>query len=621
MTSVPTSAPPHPSPGLNPWLVRVPLLLLTGGMLSVLSLVTALFVYQIGVSGRVAPGVSAYGVPLGGKTPTEAADLLAGALTYPDDTVFTLRYGDQFWQFTAAELGLSFDVEATVQAAYALGHDGTPAQNLIQQAQLWFNGGAVNPVLLYDEAATLAALDDIAAQIASPPQDAALLIEGTTVRTIPAQPGTVVDAAAALTTIRERLLALGPGGEIPLTVREVQPTVTNAEETAAFVRAAISQPITLVAQDANGAPLGPWVIQPQQIAPLVQVALEDRADGTRAYTASVDFSGFAPTIQQLAPGLIIPARDGRFHFNDATGQLEPILPAVDGRALNVAETIRRMEEAAFRTGDRTVPLAFDYTLARYHNGITAAELGITGQVASSRTFFTGSTAARRQNIERGAEIFDGVIVAPGETFSFNDILGDVSEENGFAEGAIIFGGRTVKGIGGGICQVSTTVFRAAFTGGFPIVERYSHGYRVGYYELGGVGPGLDAAIFTPTADFKFQNDTDYHLLMETEFMPEIDAVEFRFYSTNPGRQVTISEPVLRNITPPTPTIYEVNRNLQPGQQLQVDWSQEGGDVIITRTIKDLDGNTLERRDYGTFYQPWSAVIQVPPGDPRLTQNS
>ncbi|MEL7236499.1 MAG: VanW family protein, partial [Chloroflexota bacterium] len=221
--------------------------------------------------------------------------------------------------------------------------------------------------------------------------------------------------------------------------------------------------------------------------------------------------------------------------------------------------------------------------------------------------------------------YNGVIIAPGENFSFNDLVGEISEDTGFVEGAIIFGGRTVKGIGGGVCQVSTTAYRAAFSGGYEIMERHSHGYRVGYYEQGGSGPGLDAAIYitdpgdrNPGADFKFANNTDYHLLIETEFMGDLDALEFRFYSTNPGHTVEISEPIVRNVTQPLQTVYEVNENLQPGQQLQVDWSQEGGDVIVTRIIRDDVGNILERRDYGTFYQPWAAVVQVAPGDSRAS---
>ena len=111
---------------------------------------------------------------------------------------------------------------------------------------------------------------------------------------------------------------------------------------------------------------------------------------------------------------------------------------------------------------------------------------------------------------------------------------------------MIFGGSTVTGIGGGICQVSTTVFRAAFSGGFAITERNSHGYRVGYYEYAGAGPGLDAAIWQPTSDFRFQNNTPYHLLIESEFMGARDALQFRFYSTRHWHTV-VEPPIIRDV--------------------------------------------------------------------------
>ncbi len=172
-------------------------------------------------------------------------------------------------------------------------------------------------------------------------------------------------------------------------------------------------------------------------------------------------------------------------------------------------------------------------------------------------------------------------------------------------------------MGGGVCQVSTTMFRAALKAGFPITERNSHGYRVGFYELNGSPPGLDAAIFQPTADFRFLNDTPYHLLLETSVFPSQQSIQFRFYSTNPGRQVVLEGPVIKSIVPALPTIYESNANLQLGQQQYVDWSAEGADVIFTRKILDAAGNEIREDTIYTHYLPWAAVVQVAPGDSRL----
>jgi len=275
-----------------------------------------------------------------------------------------------------------------------------------------------------------------------------------------------------------------------------------------------------------------------------------------------------------------------------------------------------MEEAIFSTNNRVVPMAFDYTQPQFPDNISAAELGITEMISEGTTTYTGSSQARKDNIITAASRFDGIIIPPHTMFSFNRYLGNISPEDGYVSGKVIVGGRTVDGVGGGVCQVSTTVFQAAFYAGFPIVERYAHGYRVGYYE-GGEGVGMDAAIYQPDLDFRFMNDTDYHLLIETSVFPGTNSVQFRFYSTNPGRQVVRQGPEITNVQPSAATIFEPNSDLQSGQSLQVDWAAEGAEVRITRQILDLNGNQISEDVFYSNYQPWGAIIQVAPNDSRI----
>ncbi|MCA9911977.1 MAG: VanW family protein, partial [Anaerolineae bacterium] len=331
---------------------------------------------------------------------------------------------------------------------------------------------------------------------------------------------------------------------------------------------------------------------------------------------AINMTAFAGFLNELAPGLITPAVDGRFDFDPATGQMTVVQPAISGRTLNIEQTLARLEDGVFTAENRIVPMAFDYTLPRFHNQITAAELGIFELVAESTTYYNGSSANRRHNIAVGASRLNGVIIAPGEEFSFNYYIGEISAENGFVEGLVIFGGRTVNGLGGGICQVSTTMFRAAFTGGFAITERNSHGYRVGYYELGGAPPGLDAAIWQPERDFKFQNNTPYHILIEAEVQPANNALQIRIYSTQHW-QTQLEDPIVRDIVPAPAAGYEANSDLRPGEVVQVDYAADGADVTIYRNVYDMQGN-LVVEDYAyTHYVPWQAIYQVAPGDSRL----
>src|SRR5205085_4216509 len=172
--------------------------------------------------------------------------------------------------------------------------------------------------------------------------------------------------------------------------------------------------------------------------------------------------------------------------------------------------------------------------------------------------------------------FHGLLVPPNSEFSFDDNLGDVSLDTGFSEALIIFGGRTIRGVGGGVCQVSTTIFRAAYFGGFPIVERYSHAYRVGYYERGDTwkGPGLDATVYAPLVDFKFMNDSPSWLLMEVYVNKAASRITWKFYSTSDGRSTTVSPANVQNVVPAPEPLYEEDATLAAGQIKQVDYAAD-----------------------------------------------
>jgi vancomycin resistance protein YoaR len=588
----------------NPWIVRLPILAVVGAVLWALLMTLALAAYQRYIEDKIVPGAQIMGVSVGGMTPAQALAAVEDRFSYDQEAVFTFREPgtDRFWQLSARDLGVTLDAEATIEAAYQLGHSGSVISDVVQQGLIWLNG-----------------LNEIAAQIDRPPQDARLIFDGTNVQTTPGQIGRVVDVRATLAQLDAAIMRLANGGEIALVISETQPIAFDAESAAAKARAAISAPVMLVADDGQGNALGPWFAQPAQIAALLTVAAITVEDGTQRYDVSVNVAPFRAYIESLGAGLLVPARDGRFHYDESSGQLIMIQSAVNGRTLNVDETLRRMEEAIFSPSNRTVLLAFDYQLPRYHNNVTAGELGITELIAQGNSSYAGSPRARIDNIILAASRFDGIIIAPGEQFSFNAWLGDVTPEAGYVSGRIIYGGRTIDGVGGGVCQVSTTAFRAAFYAGFPFVERHAHGYRVGYYERGDPeGVGMDAAIYTGELDMRFINDTPYHLLIETSVYPATSTVQFRFYSTNPGRQVVKQGPVVQDVQAPLPTRYEVNSELLPGQELWVDWAAEGAYVEVTRIILDTAGNEIRRERIASQYQPWGAIVQVAPGDGRAS---
>jgi vancomycin resistance protein YoaR len=235
----------------------------------------------------------------------------------------------------------------------------------------------------------------------------------------------------------------------------------------------------------------------------------------------------------------------------------------------------------------------------------------------------GSSEERIQNIQTAANRFHGLLVAPGEVFSMGNALGDVSLENGYAEALIIYDNRTIKGVGGGVCQVSTTLFRTVFLGGFPVVERYPHAYRVGYYEQLSSGAhdgklaGLDATVYVPLVDFKFTNDTPYWLLMETYVNVGARRLTWKFYSTSDGRSVEWNTTGPMDVIPAPEPLFQENPELGVDEIKQVDWSADGATVNVNRTVFKNGQVYFEDRFY-TAYSPWQAICEYGSGlsDPK-----
>jgi vancomycin resistance protein YoaR len=309
----------------------------------------------------------------------------------------------------------------------------------------------------------------------------------------------------------------------------------------------------------------------------------------------------------------LPA-DAKFIFNDQTLQLDVMEDSSVGRALDIDASIKAINEAVAR-GEHSVSLVVNEAQPRVAATATGQELGITQLIHAETSYFYGSSAERIQNIEAAASQYHGLLIAPGETFSMGEHLGDVSLDNGFAEALIIYGGRTIKGVGGGVCQVSTTLFRAAFNAGFPIVERTPHAYRVSYYEQnpsGGVDPrlaGLDATVYFPLVDFKFTNDSPYWILMET-YMGS-GSLTWKFYSTSDGRSVTYDTSGPMNVVSAPSPLFEENPELGKNEMKQVDWAANGADVNVTRTVSK-NGAVYFQDTVTTHYEPWQAICQYGP---------
>ena len=231
-------------------------------------------------------------------------------------------------------------------------------------------------------------------------------------------------------------------------------------------------------------------------------------------------------------------------------------------------------------------------------------LGIKELIGTGTSHFAGSIGSRIYNINLAASRINNTLIAPDEIFSFDNTVGDISALNGYQQAYVIDNGKTVLGDGGGVCQVSTTMFRAAMNSGLPIVERHAHAYRVHYYEED-ADPGFDATIYSPTVDFKFKNDTGNYILIQTQIDLNNLVLTFNLYGTKDGRTVEITKPVLWGYAPAPTPLYTDDPTLPLGQTKQIDFAASGIKSQFEYTVTK-NGEVINHQTFFSNFVPWQA---------------
>ncbi len=583
-------------------------LLIVLGVVQLIVILALSWLVGPALEARLLPGVWIWDISVGGMTAEEAARHLQTALPLYQLNVVLLGPDGQRWSFSPSDLGLAVDVDATLAQAYTLGRGGSSQDMLRERLSVMTGGRRFAPVLVWDAQVTEKALRSLADEVDRPPQDAAVRLEGSTVSLVPGRLGRRVELTRALEALTPPLYAL-ERIELVLPVTDLSPGIDDAgaQRALSVAERILDAPLNLLVPHPWEGDPGPWSVNPDVLAGMVVIRTTDAE-----VDVALDEAALAQFLGPLAVALYREPVDATFEFDPGSIELSVTSSSMMGREIDVAASVARINEGLL-AGEHWIPLVVNKIPPQIPDTLTAEDLGIRELVAVGESYYTGSSSARDRNMRLGASKFDGVIVPPDGIFSFNEHLGDVTPDAGYDESYVIIGDRTVLGVGGGICQVSTTAFRAAYFGGYPIVERWPHAYRVGFYELGGFGPGFDATIYTPLVDFRFQNDTPHHILIRTEVNAAQARLRFLFYSTDDGRTVEQIGPEWGDSTPPGPPIYEYDASLAAGTVTQIERAYNGITAVLGRVVRDVEGTELYRDEFVSKFIPWSARYRYGPG--------
>jgi vancomycin resistance protein YoaR len=437
----------------------------------------------------------------------------------------------------------------------------------------------VTPRARVSEAVLSHRLDSIGRRIDRPQRDAAIRLRGLRPQIVRGATGRTLDREAAARLIVASLVSLDRAPAIlPVQIQQPDVTVADLEPAAEQVRVATSGPVRLT--------LGPtrWRIPRWRIARMLDLP------GKGKTSLAIGGRGANEFFRRFRAEVDHPPRDARFIVMPS--DRITVAPAQPGLQLDVDAAAKAILAAALSPTDRVARLKVA-TAKPERSTREARAMGITGRVAGYTTYY-GGDANRIHNVQLVARLVDGALIAPNATFSFNDTTGERSADKGFLEAPVIINGELQTGLGGGVCQVSTTVFNAAFEAGLPIVSRTNHALYISHYPQ-----GRDATVNYPDTDLKFTNDTGHWLLVRA--FVGASALTVKLYGTPQGRRVEAETAPLEETGPVTekgiadPTMWV-------GTKILEESGQPSRKTSVTRRVYSRNGKLLSETTWSSYYR-------------------
>jgi vancomycin resistance protein YoaR len=517
------------------------------GVVGILSLyLTVALGYFFSHQNTIYPGVSAAGIDLSGKTKAEAIKAIeAKESTFLGQKIdFT---SEKPVLVTASDLGIKLDAETTTKNAYRAGHSNP---FIIGKKQ------NVPVVFTYDKTALNRTIDSAAAKLNTTVSPSTLKKQGSEITVVSGQPGQKVNYAETSHNFQESVGQLD--NRVVVKAFTVTPTFSAADLAAkkAEIEKISQNKLTLKTTRGN------FEVTPEKILSWIQLNPEEPI-GSNFYGdklmeplaekngSLLSYDLVSSYLTNLSDKINQNPVNAQLSING--GRANVFVPSKDGLTLNIPASVEKIAQA-LEDGETEADLVVETKKAEV-NEASLNDLGINELISTGYSSFAGSPANRIHNLRTGAAKFNGVLIKPDEVFSFNTTLGPVDASTGYLPELVIVENKTEPQYGGGMCQVSSTAFRAALNAGLPIVERRYHAYPVQYYKPYGV----DATIYLPKPDLVFKNDTGHYVLIQTHI--EGTKLTFDFYGTKPNRSVKFAGNEAGNgavgiVEQVTPAIYD-----------------------------------------------------------------
>jgi vancomycin resistance protein YoaR len=536
---------------------------------------------------KIYPNVYVAGVYLGDKNKTEALSEL-NKINLPEKV--SLDINGKSKEILTTETVKQINYQKTIERAYNYANTGNFALDTFTKTKLVFYPINLPLVVDFDDAKITETLLIISAAEGNKPIEPSAKIVNNQAIVDPGKNGIEINMQKAVGDIKTGLV-YNQNKSIQIELMESKEALTKTEEQAfkATAEKLIGKSIELVLD------FDTVVITSSDL-----VSFLDPRNGFNKQTIKEKIAEVSRKVNRNPQDSV---------FIVENGNVTEFTPSKDGITVDEDKLTKEIENSMLQLlSNDTQSSSVEIPTVKFPAKIKNEDvnnLGIKTLLGKGVSHFAGSIPNRIHNVNLAQSKFKGILVPPGEVFSFNQILGDVSSYTGYKAAYVIKDGKTVLGDGGGVCQVSTTLFRAILSAGLPIVERRPHSYRVGYYEQG-FGPGLDATVYYPTTDLKFKNDTAAYLLIQPTIDNPTYTLTFEIYGTSDGRVSKVSKPVITSSIAPAADLYVDDPTIKTGVTKQIEHRAYGARVVFDYHV-ERGGEVLIDQKFVSNYRPWQAV--------------